>query len=240
MSTPPYNIPDPDYPFLKKVNECSQYHYALKFWENPPIAFTDWLESKEIDPATVLPRTEPRGEIEKRIRRAGKQWQAKQWRTNAREEITKLKLKNLRRGVAYELVWWVVEEVIHDFDCDPENPDFEAEVTQAGMEFLPDFMRWVAEHPGLAYSKNEETEQIRFQTKQYEKSFPCPNQRARTMFITYRGDKTRLREFFREYVRRHFEEMKSGGKNKSSTAASEHKRIDRLEKDVLGVKKPGG
>ncbi len=236
MTTSPYTIPDPEYPFLKKLNEPKQYRYALSFWEDPPLKFLRWLEGKGVDPATVSPRTEPRGEIDRRICRDGKRWQARAWRTQAREEILKLDLKTLGRGGANELVWWFVEEVVQDFDPDPENPKFQ-DADLAGMEFLPDYMRWVALHPALAFFKDNETEQIRFQTKQYETLYPCPNQASRTMLATIRGKDKLIDGFFKDCLRKHFEDMKAGKPDESEVVVAERKRIKKLE-DVFGLKKP--
>lgn len=80
-----------------------------------------------------------------------------------------------------------------------------------GAEFLPDDLKWVYLHPGLPYPSDEDAApKVRRTIAAYEKKSPPPNQGARNMYISMRGDQKAMQTFFANVSRHYFESKKLG------------------------------
>ncbi len=136
--------------------------------------------------------------------------------------------------------WEMMEKEYPPLEPLEPEPEPEEEITSeviAGMEFLPEFMRWVALHPALGISASKETDKIRSQIVEYEQEYQCPNQASRTLLADCRRNETQRSKFFSDLVKQHFEDMKAGNKDDNAVVVAERKRIKKLE-DVFGLTKP--
>ena len=186
--------------------------------EDMPKQLRDWLDDEGID-ELILPRSEPKYAIARRLKKRDVFEEAVAWRKSVMKEMALWQVKGLTAYVAKEIFWRLVEQRSTGFT--PRATLRRSKVARkvspmrkpsrvGGMEFLPEWMRWVALHPGLLFTESEveKDEFLKRAVRLYLKKYACPHQAALNQFSLYRGDKRLLDSLFKDIARLHLASLK--------------------------------
>ena len=174
-----------------------------------------------------------------RLKKEGRWEEATLYKDKIIEMLRENAVGSHRRRHAYQQeAWEAVEKAYPPMEVvdEAEHIEVTSELSE-GMEFLPEYQRWVALHPALGYSMSTDNEELNCCVDQYEEEYPCPNQTSRTMLNFFRNNPGKLDGLFKDHLKLHFEQMKSGNKDENAAALAEKKQTRKIE-DVLGLTKP--
>ena len=94
------------------------------------------------------------------------------------------------------------------------------------LDFMPDWMRWVADYPFLHVLPKEMTDREEGQEADHLKKYACPSQMAANMLKQYRGQPERIERLFTRVTARY---DKSNKKELDALAKQEEADIASLE-----------
>lgn len=201
----------------EKVQEA--WRWANELCEKPFPRLSQWFLANNIDLVPI--REESRNRLYQRMkgRNQWEHWQTIRARISA-EWVTWPECKKKVRGrpvfasrLRNEILWRLSEmmmmNVSSEFQVNRDRLEAVPEgLSEEGMEFLPPWMRWVALHPLLYCTEEDEEKDVLLveRGKEYLKS--CPNQAAKNWYLSIRGDRKAILEFFKQVGAKWSEEVK--------------------------------
>jgi hypothetical protein len=229
-----------------------EWRWCNEFLATPTVNFREWLDRNTIDEVPL--RTEKRGTIYSRLRNKNllpawetyKQQTRAQWRKWPESKRRKDNSPGrFSPAVQKEMLWRLAESKLLFVSAEVESLREQVlAVTVEGdsseeMKFLPKEMQWVAGHPLLAVTLEQENRDpaLKALSKEYAKK--CPNQMAVNWFNTLRGDAKALVDFWKQVQTKWSEEVKRTDKKPDSDADEEgQENLDHAKNlaEMLGVK----
>jgi hypothetical protein len=228
-----------------------EWAWCENFRKAPFERLVSWMAKRGIE--SIPDRTEKRLSIYKRLDRRGlaKAWtdlkrEIKEvWRSWPESHRTVHGRRVFSSRLQDEILIRLAEELMvkHELSAEAIRSSVSAVGdTDEGMDFLPPWMRWVANHP--LQTITEETEQgdesLTAIGEEYLKK--CPNQAARNWLKTIRGDAKMLADFWKQVGTRYSEEVKRTDKKpdqeESEETQANEDHVASLE-EMLGMKAAG-
>jgi hypothetical protein len=198
-----------------------EWEWCNAFVADPSANFKAWLDKNTID--IVPERIEKRGSIYSRLRAKGllPAWETYKQTTKAewKKWPESRKRKDNKPGrfspaVQKEMLWRLAEtKLLHVSEqIEAVREQFLAtgqhELSSEQAKYLPPEMAWVAGHPCLSLTFEQEKEDpvMGMMAKRYDGK--CPNQMAKNWFNTLRGDGKALPDFWKQIQTKWSEEVK--------------------------------
>jgi len=188
---------------MSEVGEYPPAYYretpgAQKAWrlvdellETPPRRLEGWLLDQGIE---VLPRRHScRRDLMMRLHDIGHGGAASEFLNKTRMELISWNITTMPKSVCREIAWRLLEFSFIDPQpkvkaarkrIQPPRPPGEVE----GMDFIPEWMRWVLLHPGLCAGEAVTDAVIQEAIQQYLNKSPCPHQGAQNMYYHLQQD----------------------------------------------------
>ncbi len=183
---------------------------------DPPRGLETWLRDEGLELADA--KDEPWASIVVRLRSRGVQTAAMDWRRSSKREL-RLRGVSQRDKVLSMLVNRFIDARMQK-SSEWVRP---LRDTPADLSFLADYMRWVAEHPGLYMQVNEKTgccetckrpyrdPVVRAIIEQYELNNPPPSQLAISLFERCRSNLNALDAFLAQVANHSRDHLKRTG-----------------------------